>query len=139
MPMGPPSDSKAPDRGRKHGPKLSGEEYDHRIVALYADGPALPDHEETARLRRAEFDLLIDHRLGTGFPVARRERLWAAQRRLDRRRVWHLLRGWLARDDDQSAPMTRALLRAYAEVLHEEELVEFFDLPLAKVRGVIQP
>ena len=62
----------APPPVPDHGPKLSAEAYERRIVALYADGPAMPDRDEDLRLRRAEFELAVDHRLGTAFPPERR-------------------------------------------------------------------
>jgi len=114
----------APD----HGPKLSAEEYERRIVALYAEGPAMPDCDEDLRLRRAEFELAVDHRLGTAFPPDRRERLWAAQQSVDRHRVWHLFKGLFARGDC-SDPLAHALIAACARELDAEELRAYLELP----------
>ena len=117
-----------------HGPKLSAEEFERRIVALYADGPAMPDAAEDLRLRRAEFELAVDHRLGMTFPAERRERLWAAQQRVDRRRFWHLFKGLFARDGDIAAPLTRALVAACARELDEAELRDYLALSAEEAR-----
>lgn len=125
-----------------HGPRLTVEEYERRVVDMYRDGPAMPDRVEELRLRRAEFDLRIDHRLGQDFPAARREQLWAAQQRFDKRRVWHLFNGLLSpgifkQGSDVSGPLTAALIAAYAQVLDAAELQQFFDLEardLARLR-----
>lgn len=122
-------DPQAPE----HGPKLPAEEYERRIVALYTDGPAMPDREEEARLRRAEFELAIDHRLGVAFPAERRDRLWAAQQGINRRRAWYLFKGLFARSGDPSEPMTRALIEACANELDTTEMRDYFELSAADV------
>lgn len=121
----------------EHGTKLSAEEYERRIVALYADGPAMPDREEELRLRRAEFELAIDHRLGVAFPAERRDRLWAAQQGVDRRRAWHLFKGLFARSGDPSEPMTRALIEACANELDTTELRDYFELSMEDLRRLL--
>ncbi len=130
--MPTPVDPQAPE----HGAKLSAEEYERRIVALHADGPAMPDREEELRLRRAEFDLAIDHRLGVAFPAERRERLWAAQQGVDRRRAWYLFKGLFARSGDPSGPITRALIEACANELDSGELRDYFELSADDMRGL---
>lgn len=114
----------APD----HGPKLSAEEYERRIVALYADGSAMPDRDEDLRLRRAEFELAVDHRLGTAFPPDRRERLWVAQESVAQHRLWHLVKGLFA-PGDRSDPLTHALIAACARQLDAGELRAYLALP----------
>ena len=111
-----------------HGPKLSAEEYERRIVALYADGPAMPGRDEDLRLRRAEFELAVDHRLGTAFPPERRERLWAAQESVAQHRLWHLFKGLFA-PGDRSDPLTHALIAACARELDAGELRAYLALP----------
>lgn len=110
------------------GPKLSRDEYERRIVALHEGAPPLPDEDAERRTRRGELDLLIDYRLGQRFPDSRREALWRAQERLDKRRVWHLLAGILAHPTDPSAAVARAQVRGFARVLAREELGELLDL-----------
>jgi hypothetical protein len=127
------ADPQAPE----HGPKLSAEEYERRIVALYADGPAMPDREEDLRLRRAEFELAIDHRLGVAFPADRRDRLWAAQQGVDRRRAWYLFKGLFARSGDPSEPITRALIDACVSELDTDELRDYFELSAEDVRRLL--
>lgn len=132
--MPTPVDPQAPE----HGAKLSAEEYERRIVALHADGPAMPDREEELRLRRAEFDLAVDHRLGIAFPAERRERLWAAQQGVDRRRVWHLFKGLFARSGDPSEPIARALIEACANELDTAELRDYFELSANDMRRLLR-
>lgn len=112
----------------KYGPRLSTEEFERRVVALHADGPAMPDAAEELRLRRAEFELAVDCRLGTAFPAERRERLWVALQRVDRRRFWHLFKGLFARDGDTAAPLTRALVTACARELDDVDLRNYLEL-----------
>lgn len=123
----------APD----HGPRLPAEEFERRVVALYDDGPALPGRDEELRLRRAEFELRIDHRLGQDFPKARRDHLWQMQRRFDRLRFWHLFRGLFTPGDDASGPLATALIRTYAKVLDDAELRAYFELSDPEARRLL--
>ena len=107
---------------------MSAEQYERRIVALYADGPAMPDRDEDLRLRRAEFELAVDHRLGTAFPPDRRERLWVAQESVAQHRLWHLFKGLFA-PGDHSDPLARALIGACARELDAAELRAYLQLP----------
>jgi hypothetical protein len=116
---------------------LSAEDYERRIVALHADGPAMPTRDEDLRLRRAEFDLGVDHRLGIAFPPDRRERLWAAHQRVDRRRAWYLLKGLLARSGDPADPIARALIVACADELDDGELRDYFSLDEDDLRRIL--
>ena len=114
-----------------HGPRLSDEEHDRRIVQLYAGRPAAPSRQEQEWLRRQELELAIDHRLGTEFPRERRDALWAIQQRVERRRgrllLRHLVRrvlpGSLARGAQGLAGF---LVDEYAKVLNRKELESFF-------------
>lgn len=114
-----------------HGPRLSGEEFDRRVVALHADLPSSPSRSERQRVRRAEFDLVIDYRLGMGFPIARRESLWVVQQRIERRRVAlgvrHLLTRLIPGSAERGATrLARQLEREYEEVLSPAEVRWFF-------------
>lgn len=120
-----------------HGPRLSAEEFERRVVALYQDGSAMPDRAEESRLRRAEFDLAIDHRLGVDFPADRRGRLWAAQQRVDHRRLWYIFKGAFARSGDPSEPLTRALVNACADELDQAELRRYFELSASEARRLL--
>jgi hypothetical protein len=110
--------------------KLSGEEYDRRIIALHRDLPPAPSKEQRQQVRRSELELAIDYRLGTDFPRERRDALWAVHERVERRRGWllvrHLIRrifpGTLERRVDRLAGY---LTSEYAKVLSPEELELF--------------
>lgn len=124
------------------GRKLSGEEYERRVVELYSGAPPLPDDNQDRALRRRELDLQIDHRLGVDFPAGRRERLFEVQCGLDqvgpvsllRYALGRLMPSFLVRHARFLADDT---VRAYAQVLSEEELRQFLDLEAGKpVRGL---
>lgn len=116
-----------------HGPRISGEEYDRRIVRLYTGRPPVPSPEEDRQIRRAELDVTIDHRLGVDFPPERRDQLWRIRQETERRRLWlglrYLVRRILRRRDLAPTRAATGLARfaadRYAEVLSEEELESF--------------
>ena len=122
-----------PDPPRDHGPRLSDEEYERRIVELHRGRPPMPDADEDRRLRRQELELAIDHRLGANFPPDRREALWAVRERVERQRlrlgVAHLARRllprWLA---GRAQGLAGAMVQEYATVLNPHELRSFFSL-----------
>ena len=114
-----------------HGPRISGEEYDRRIVALQEGLPPVPSREQAQRVRRAALDLAIDHRLGQEFPADRREALWAIQQRVDGRQ-WrlifkYLLRRFFAKSLVRGAQgLAASVVSEYAKVLSKPELESFF-------------
>ncbi|MDP9177766.1 MAG: hypothetical protein M3O61_08805 [Gemmatimonadota bacterium] len=115
----------------KYGPRLTGEEYDRRIVALHSGLPPIPSWEEDQRVRRAALDLAIDHRLGRGFPQDRRDALWTIQQRLDRKRIKFMGTYLLKRLFRRSlAPEARGLagyvIEQYATILDPTDLRAFF-------------
>jgi hypothetical protein len=121
----------AHSRQPAHGERLSGSEYDRRVVELHEGLPPNPPKEVQRQLRRAELELAIDHRLGRDFPPERREALWKIQEQVERRRkrlVFRLLSnivrtGSLERAADRLAQDTVA---AYGRVLTPAELDAFF-------------
>ena len=123
-----------PDLG--HGPRLSGEEYDRRVVRLHEGRPPMPGRGEDRELRRAELDLAIDHRLGRDFPADRRERLWQVMQDIERRRLRligkHLLGRLVGRR--RPGPVRSAhrlagwMVDRCSEVLDDHELESFFEL-----------
>jgi hypothetical protein len=123
-----------PDLG--HGPRLSGEEYDRRVVRIHEGRPPVPSRDEDRELRRAELDLAIDHRLGRDFPAERREQLWQVAQDVERRRLRligkHLLGRLLRRREPGPEKAANRLagwmVDRYAEVLDERELEAFFEL-----------
>ena len=126
------------DRDSGYGARLSGEDYDRRIIALHRDAPAMPTRSEDAELRRRELDLAIDHRLGVDFPKDKRAALWAIQQRLEKERLWLGLRYGLKRllspragvsdVERDSDLLTATMVAEFAKVLDEAELRAFFEL-----------
>lgn len=117
-----PSPGPAPD----HGPKLAAEDYQRRVVALHAEAAGQPGGDDA--LARREFELRIDHRLGTGFPAERRERLWAAHQAFGRRRWLFLLRGLVPGSGGPSASLAAGLASTYASELDDHELAQCLGL-----------
>jgi hypothetical protein len=116
-----------------HGPRLSGEEYERRLVALQRQAPAMPTREEDRALRRRALELAIDHRLGRAFPAERRQALWEAAERVEARRLRSGFRVFLGRLlGGTRAPgeaLARALAREYGRVLDADELARFLGTP----------
>ncbi|HEY2169268.1 MAG TPA: hypothetical protein VGJ30_06555 [Candidatus Angelobacter sp.] len=117
----------------EYGPRLTDAEYEKQIVSLYRNLPPMPSPAQDAETRRQELNLAIDHRLGRTFPEERRSALWAAQQRVEKKRLRlamkHLLHRLvtklLARDAQSLAGYAA---EEYAKVLSPEELRRFLDL-----------
>lgn len=114
-----------------HGPRISDEEYDRRIVDLYTGVPEAPSCAQQTRLRRHELDLTIDHRLGCAFPQDRRDALWAIQQRVEKQRVRlmlrHLFRRLLPGALERGAQgLAGYLVDEYAKILSPGELESYF-------------
>src|SRR5438034_9060161 len=75
------------DHDLDHGPRLTDDEYERRIVALRRRLPPISTAEQDREVLLQELDLAIDHRLGREFPRARREALWAAKERVEKKRL----------------------------------------------------
>jgi hypothetical protein len=109
-----------------YGIRLTDEEYERRIVDLHRGLPPVPTPEQDREIRRRALDLAIDHRLGRDFPRARREALWAASERVDRKRKWLGVRYLLGvllpplRRGHADA-LTRTLTAEYSKVLSPAE------------------
>lgn len=119
------------DKAVNFGPRLTGEEYDRRIVALHSGQPAAPSREADRATRRAELELAIDHRLGRAFPKVRREALWIVHQRVQGRPLQMMGRYLIKRLLGLSlVPEARGLagyvIDEYAKVLSHEELEAFF-------------
>jgi hypothetical protein len=120
-----------------HGPRLTDEEYEKRIIELYRGLPPIPSEEQDRQVRRMALNLAIDHRLGRDFPQDRRELLWAIQQRVEKRRLWLALkypfRRFFAKSLARSAQgLAGYLVDEYAEVLTQAELKSFFGLEGAR-------
>ena len=114
-----------------YGPHLSDEEYDRQIVVLYDKLPPTPSREQEREVRRTELNLAIDHRLGRDFPIQKREALWEVQQRVEKKRVWLMLKYFvkklLRRSIAQEAQgLAQYLVDEYAKVLTPSELERFF-------------
>ena len=116
-----------------YGPRLSGREYEKKIVELHSGMPPSPGREEEARVRRRELDLAVDHRLGKDFPKEKRDALWEIQQRVEKKRM-HLVFRWLFHFISYKPLYKKAnrlagfLVDEYAKVLTKDEIVAFFDL-----------
>ncbi len=117
--------------GVDHGPRLSGAEFDRRVAELYLGLPARPNAAEEREARRQELELRIDHRLGVGFPGARRVALWEVSERVGRQPFRMLLAFQLGRVLPRFlAAAARRLggrvIEEYGRVLSPPELALFF-------------
>jgi hypothetical protein len=117
-----------------YGLRLTDEEYERRIVELHRGLPPIPTKAEDEAVRRQELELAIDHRLGRDFPRARREELWAARQRIERRRlrfaVRHLLRRLFGKPLVRDAQhLAGDVADEYAKVLSGPELEQFLGVP----------
>ena len=120
-------------REPEYGPRLSDEEYERRILSLYRSLPSLPSPDQDREVRRQELNLAIDHRLGRNFPEERRSALWAAQERIEKKRLRlgmkYLLRQLAAMFFARHAQsLAGYAAEEYAKVLSPEELKRFLDL-----------
>jgi hypothetical protein len=116
-----------------HGPRLTDEEYEKRIIELHRGLPPMPTAEQDRQVRRMALNLAVDHRLGRDFPKERRELLWAIQQRVEKRRLWLALkypfRKFFAKNLDRGAQgLAGYLVDEYAKVLTKTELEKFFGL-----------
>lgn len=121
-----------------HGPRLTDEEYDRRVVRLQQSLPPMPTREQEHRARQQQLNLAIDHRLGADFPQDRRDALWAIMERVEKRRLRlaarYALRFLFRRSHVPAGLANRAqglagfMVEAFAEVLNEQELQSFFGL-----------
>jgi hypothetical protein len=117
----------------EYGPRLTDAEYEKQIVSLYRGLPPMLSPEQDRETRRRELNLAIDHRLGRYFPEERRSALWAAQQRVEKKRLrlamkyllHRLVTKLLARDAQSLAGYA---VEEYAKVLSPEELRRFLDL-----------
>ena len=114
-----------------HGPRLTDEEYDKRIIKLHSELPPELTKEQDRQIRRQELELAINHRLGRNFPPHRREALWDAQQRVEKKRLKlifkYLLRRFFAKSLARDAQgLAGYLIDEYAKVLNKTELENFF-------------
>ena len=122
-----------------YGRRISGEEYDRRIVSIHSGLSPMPSTEEELAVRRAELDCAVDHRLGCDYPRDKREALWRILQDVEKRRVRlaarHLVTSlFRSRSARERGPtrgadaLTRAMVERFSEVLDATELESFFEL-----------
>lgn len=116
-----------------HGPRLTDEEYERRIMELHRALPPMPTKNQDEEVRRRELDLVIDHRLGQDFPKERRLALWSIQQQVERKRLRlglkYLLRKLFTKSFvHQAQGLAGFMVDEYAKVLTKAELETFFDL-----------
>jgi hypothetical protein len=116
-----------------HGPRLSDDEYEKRIIELHRGFPPMPTKDQDREVRRLELELAIDHRLGRDFPRERREALWAIKERVEKRGLWlgvkFLAKKLFAKDINREAQGLAAyMVDEYARVLTKDEVKSFFGL-----------
>lgn len=120
-----------------YGPRLSGEEYDKRIIALHANLPPVLSPEKERQIRREELEITINYRLGCNFPKYKRDMLWKIQEKVEKKRVFlifkylfrHIFRKALVHSAQNLAGY---LVDEYAKVLSQDELEMFFGTEEAK-------
>lgn len=114
-----------------HGPRLTRQEYERRIVELYRGLPPSPSRRLQDDTQRRELDLTIDYRLGRNFPQHRRENLWHIQQRIEKRRM-SLLYHWLLRFlspkrlNRGAERIAQFVVDEYAKELTPQELEAYF-------------
>ena len=95
--------------------------------------PPMPTKDQDSEVRRRELELAIEHRLGRDFPQERREALWAAKERVERKRLWlgvkFLIKKKLGRSVvDDAQGLVAYMVDEYAKVLNPAEIESFFGL-----------
>ncbi len=116
------------------GPTLSQAEFERRIVALDVSSSAMADKAGVQATQRAEFDLLIDYKLGTSFPAKRREALWRAREKMQRHFALRVLGSMLTNPLNPSNGLAKAQVKAFAKILDTEELAMFLGYSREEVR-----
>ena len=124
-----------------HGPRLSLEEYERRLVALYSGQPPMPTNAQDQEQRRRQLDLSIDYRLGRNFPTERRAALWEIAQRVEKRRLrlvlWHAVRRLMpGRLAAKANGLAGFMVDEYAKVLSGDEIERYFDLPAGTRPGL---
>ncbi|MGA3077982.1 MAG: hypothetical protein ABSG56_30435 [Bryobacteraceae bacterium] len=116
----------------KYGRRLTGQEYDKAIIALYTG--LKPDYSEREfmEIRRKEINLQIDHRLGVDFPPEKRETVWEVIAGLEKKRIGMALgvmvRQALGRKVDINAELAKVadeMIAKTGRILDKEDMVRF--------------
>lgn len=122
------------NEGFNYGPKISQTEYESRSSELakleFSEGIT---KEQEENLRQEQINLLIDYRLGVGFPEHRRLRILAAHKKLSRRLLWRLLGSFVVNPIRPSDALARSQVRNFSKLLNDAELAALFDLTIEDV------
>lgn len=114
-----------------HGPCITLEEYEERIIKLHDRIILSKDDEEF--IEKGELSITVDYRLGICFPYDRRDDLWDAQQRIAKRtdRLFLLILLKLVGFNK----LGKIVIEEYSKVLTPDEMVDYFgdDLKLIKV------
>lgn len=121
----------------KYGPRLSSDEYQQAVADLYrraAESQAAAGGGDVEQaIKDAEFNLVIDYRLGRNFPAERRQALLEAKRAAEKQRlrlVGRFIRKSI-RDREFASGMQvwlEQLADAFSQILSPEELDAFMEL-----------
>jgi hypothetical protein len=116
-----------------YGPRLTDDEYERRIIELHGGLPPMPTKDQDREVRRQELELAVDHRLGCDFPRERREALWAAKERVEKKRLRlgakFLIKRFFSKNVSKEAQgLAGYMVDEYAKVLNAAEIESFFGL-----------
>jgi hypothetical protein len=112
---------------------LTNREYEEAIVDLHGRSPPSPTKSQEKAIRKQEFSLMIDHRLGREFPERLREELWCVHERIERRRLGLAARSalWklsLSSRSREAHSLANLMVDEYAKVIGRAEAQRFFGL-----------
>ena len=116
-----------------YGRKLTNREYEKAIADLHSRASSMPSKSEDREIRKREFSLMIDHRLGNEFPKSLRNELWGVHERIEKKRlrmVASTILGKLSRKSrsEEAHLLADKLVNEYAKVIGRENAEMFFGL-----------
>jgi len=106
-----------------YGRKISGEEYERQITALPFS------KEKSVDIERKELDIIINHRLGIGFPESKRIEMFAV--RSKKENIFKFLFDCFISKVFKNKIFYRLeqkAIKKYKHILSEEEIKQFLDL-----------
>jgi hypothetical protein len=111
----------------KYGKRLSNEEYVYKVTELYKDIPSSPKKKQETEIRKAELNLQINNRLGKDFPQDKRDEMWAAAERLEKKRasVGFLVSAFAKGHGNPMLGVFQIAFNEFSAVLGDEDLVQF--------------
>jgi len=102
--------------------RLSGKAYEQALSSLYSDLARQGRRVSAEEVRRAEFDLLIAHKLGKSFSNEKRQSLWAVQQSLQKK---------------MGGSMAGFVLRAIAPNRYARRLQQFIDEAVTEYKKIL--